>query len=441
MNKKNIIKILMVITLIGTIFPYSPILAQEEDYYSGVIQPDWLYFDVEDMNLNDNLRFTQGGVSLVNFENLGIYEDHPESNSIIFAGKLTFTAQSQMYTACTPYSIFPDIDTLHKNQYEFLYHGFRNHGFLTSYRRYHTTFNSIDKGDTFNPNYYYEQVPISVGLNPDFDSLAGTEIKGIQVSDSSYTWEVHEVKVNDLLFDKVGDYEVNFTLPEDTSVQITAVSQQDEPSDNDAYSYTTKNNLGCTITDTFNTPVQTEIRDTKPIGNRWSNTNPGIFTFNDFIELQPKVDLLQHQVSTRHISIDSNYIIFVGWNTYITKGLTTYDSDITSEEFPHIISGIIVNNWFAWKTYQIEINVLATVSLTAQEYSESLDNPIFEQGDWVWNIHQGGITQLELVEPADPLGPLFGGLFGLIGTIITVILVVVGVKYIAYPILSRKNSN
>lgn len=443
MKKTKIKFILLGIILLTFFLPmFSYSFAEEDSYYNGVIQPNWLYFNVQDSNLNDRLRFTQGGIGIKSYENLGIYDRNPETNEIIFALKTVWTAQTQIYTTGTPTSMYPNLDTYNTNSYEFLTHVFRWASVETSRNHYYSTFNSIDLGDTFDPLYFNTEIPISVGLNPDFDSLAGTQIGKTTISGSSFAWEVKRVRVDRVLMDSVGRYDVNFTLPEDTSIDITASKQDDTvPDDQHAFSQASRNNLGCTITDTLESPIQAEIRDTTPVGNTWSNLNTGVFTFNDRIELQPKVSLLQHEVSTRYMRICSNYILFFGWDNYIEQGLTTYVSDVDSTSHPHITSGVMIDNYFIWKTYEININVLSTIQLTAEEYQESLDNPIFEQGDWIWNIHQGGTTTLDIVVPQNNPWDIFGNIGAWLWTIFYIIIAIIVLRYVVPVIIPLLKKN
>lgn len=461
-NKKAYI--LLYICLLGMFAPLTPVAIAQDNNYTSIINPSWLYLDVEDSNFDDALKFTQGGVGLTEFKNLGIFSSNPDTNEVIFSGKATFTCQSQIYTTATANKVYENMDTLDYNSYSFLRYTRRIASFEQSHEDYYVTFNNIALGEAYvptqtdlfnliffgtpipsfdptkayNPQYYNIQYPITVGLSPDFESLTGKNINGIEIQGSTYEYEVKRVKVDNIDYGSLGDQNINITIPAASLVSITAVSQKDEPSNSQALKAITTYGLGAQIINSYDTPIQTDIKETTPIGHTWSNQENGLFTFNDRVEIQPQITLQQQKVKRIYAGLDSND--FFGVSYYISTGRTVYTSPDEGTE--PLTTAVIVKNHYIWKTYEVEINILSSVQLTAEEYTESLDNPFFIQGDWIWAVDQGGIDNMVLVEQPSIFPDLFGWLgniFNFIGTIITIIIISIVAIFI-FRLIRRRRS-
>lgn len=439
-SKLKITFFLIFIFLSSLCFLFKPSIAYEGE---GVIKYNWLNWNIEDSNYNDAFRINSGGLDLIDYNNLGIYQQNEADNEVIFAMSVIWGAEAQYYTACTPTAIFPDINTrTGLNNYLYLLVQYRNWGVLYDDDRYRVSINSIDVGDQYLPNRYDPTIPITVGLNPDFDSLAGTQIGSTTIQSSSYSYEVKRVKVVDVDYGNVGEYETNFTLPT-TSVHIDAVTQKGEPDSGYALEKVQNSNLGAEITDTFSTHVQSEEADTTTTGHIWTNNGEGSFSFLDWVVLKPRVELTQHRVATRYMNIEYNENSpFLPKTPSIKSGPTVIMSEPDGYR-DHVTSGIDVDNFYIWKHYEIQMNILATVRLSAEEYQSSLDNAFFRQGDWVWDLELGGTTDLTLVKQEsftifDFFGDLFSGVFGWFYTIIFIAIAVLIVYFVIRIILRRR---
>jgi hypothetical protein len=412
------------------------------------IEYDWLNISLNDDNPDDRLKFYAGGYDLFEAERLATIE-HGDGR-YTFRLKAKFGFEFVAYTAATLLDIFPEAEsTIQK--YEFLKEGeFDFFAQLVggNFRRYFTTFDHLDLGDTKNEHRYGVQIPINVDLNPDFHNFGGQEVGGLPIQSSDYVYQIKTVEVKDTSYGEIGEYRdviVNQPKEEDKFVEIDVVKTEDN-APSKFYEIVGDRDLGAYRT-TLETVQdvgegQTELIDTTPKGTTFSNQKLGAYTFQEQILLRPRVEVSRYKIINRHTWFNWNNF----WSFWYQVGDTVQDS---SPEIPYVNQKAHIYNYYIKKQYQTNIIFECNVDVQNWEkYENSLNDPIFKQGNWLWSANKGGTDELVFVAEPSPFDQFIDGVLGFIGNLfgnifawlwpIFIIIAIVLIIYFIYRFRGKK---
>lgn len=408
------------------------------------ISYDWLDVKVQDTNPDDRLRFYSGGYDLLDAENLGS-TDHGDG-TFTFQYKVHFSFETYAYTAANIRDVWPKMNAEAQQRYEFLrvrrWHDFQA---ISPWGPYYVSFDHVELGDTFNSHRYDVDVPITVGLNPDFHNFGGQKLGDIPIEGTNYLWKVKTLEIKDVDTGNIGEYKDKLTSQpsfEEQYIDIGTdeIGDAENTGKSKLQNWIASYNLGAYRISSETYSKQNEITDPgRPGGAIISNTETGEATFTDYIDLRPEVTITRNTVRVR--SIDANYHTFTWdiWNQY--EGVDVETAKSGDPGVPYVTQKTHVHNKYIYKEYETAIVFECDVNIEDfEKYESLLDKPEFSQGDWIWTSERGGTEALTLVaEPSqssqiwtnignaisDMFSGLFSGLFGGAGSIIALIVITI----------------
>ena len=195
---------------LGWFSPYDEVTITDK-----TIRYDWL-----DVNLfndpDDNVEFSKGGLKLTEFENEGIFSKDDLEHEIVYKSRATFKFEINAYTDCEIWDIYPGVDTDATMSFTYLtHHWFAWWPFGESWVIYNVHGQHVDLGNVYNPNSYDFDLPITIGIIPDFADLDGEMINGINIGSADYIYQIKVVSVDDVRDGQVGEYHDFYTDVDD----------------------------------------------------------------------------------------------------------------------------------------------------------------------------------------------------------------------------------
>lgn len=403
---------------------------------------DWLNIKVNDKNPNDELKFYSGGYDMIKAENLGSI-NHGDGQ-FTFRYKAKFGFEMYAYTTATIRDIWQNMDVNAQQRYEFLkvkvYGAFLDR--VGTWGPYHVSFDHVELGD-INRHHYDTDVPIEVGLNPDFHNFAGESIGDIKINGSNYVWKPKTLEVQNTETGKIGEYKDILTKQPSYEEQYVDIGQEyigtkEDTGKSTLQEYIAEKNLGAYRVGADTYLEQSWIHDPgKPSGAVMSNTETGTTTFNDYVELRPEVTVTRNKIKKRSFTAQYNNF----YDSY--DDISVSEQSSGEEGMPYVIQKTHAQNYYIHKEYTTNIVFECNVQIENYEESESLlSKPEFQQGDWIWTSQRGGTEELTLVsEPSagtqlwenifGAIGGFFNALFGspagIIMLVIIVIVIIVGI--------------
>jgi len=397
---------------------------------TGLIRYNWLDVQVTDSS-TDRMQFAKGGYSLNEFQNLGIYQQ--TEDSVIFKSRVGFSAVVMSYIDASITGAYKDIDLSHQQKDRFLYH--EKWSWLQFLGRdvYDATVYSIKLSDLTNRYHYSKQVPISVSIKPDFEGFGGQTLNGIEIKETQYAWEIKEVKVKDIISGECGSYQDEYTNQEVKEKQVSYKKMFDDTPDNkEAYDAVLEHDLGVFPGEYRKVTIQNEIIDTTPAGTTYTNSGPGAYIFSDLYTMRPRIEITKQQYEIRRAGIRTDYF----WQLFqvLENPNTLQRSRIAS---------VHLYNAFIRKTYEFEVNFLATVKMDAQEKETFLDNPYLRMGNWVWDAEFEGTDEVVLIDQNKSWWEqlwdnFFAHLFGGILSWVLPLLIVLGIGVLIFFYVKKK---
>ena len=459
-KKKTVaIFVMIVFSLFLSTLPTSKGIAMPSND-ENTITSDWLYLGVTDVNPNDHLKIYKGGKDLIEAANLGSIDN--KDGTFTFQYRVTFGFEIYAYTTETVNTIWPNMNDDNQINVEFL-HIARWHDIQPQPGlKYTVSFTSADLGD-INYRHYNEQIPITIGLNPNFEfhDYSGEELGDIKISKSYYDYKAKSLKVADSEWSEVGKYDDILTQPDDKDQWVDIGTDyigdpEEGVTDGQALNFIRENNLGVRRVSSF---VKTERQKLIDEGSQGSfdNTEWGKHTFTDQIQISPQVTVTKNKINRRHLYTEHHTFSWPS-NWMNTWKNWDFSSDYSGDEdVPYVIQSSHVYNYAIHKEYETTIVFQSNVEIENYEEAESLlSKPEFSTGDWIWQSERGGTEELTLVQSEQPdaedlfgmmgeavkdmfsgfLGGLFGGagdiLFIIIGIVILIIIVIVIFYYMKY---------
>jgi hypothetical protein len=410
------------------------------------ISYDWLDVTVHDNDQNDELKFYSGGYDMINAENLGSLNHG--NGQYTFRYKATFGFEIYAYTSATIRDIWENMNVDAQQRYEFLKVKVYGAGLdrVGTWGPYHVSFDHVELGN-INRHHYDVDVPIEVGLNPDFYNFAGETLGDIEIAGSDYVWKPKTLEVQNTETGKIGEYKDILTSQPTQEEQYVDIGRDhigtnEETGKSKLQDWIASKNLGAYVVESNTYVEQSWIKDPgKPAGSVMTNTQTGSTTFNDYIELRPEVTVTRNKVKKRAVSAKYNNFYDNYW------GANVVEQSSGEEGMPYVTQKTHAQNYYIHKEYTTNIVFECNVEIANYEESESLlEKPAFEQGDWIWTAERGGTEELTLVsEPSagtqigEAIGRaiggffegIFGGLFsgtaGFVLLIIIILSVIIGI--------------
>lgn len=432
---------------------------------NATVNESWIDVSLTDPNPNDKLKFNVGGEDLTKFESLGLYAKNPEANELVYASKATIGFETNIYTDVNVFDVCPDLNP----DADVTYQTFReqnNYGALyQGDQEFYVTFSTIDLGNTFNRHDYSQEFPISVNLHPDFESFDGETINGITIQTNEYKYETKTVEVSTIEEGLCGSYQDNYTGSQTFEQEIEVTASADDMNVDEYQNVADKCGGEVIEGSTRTLTVQNYITETTNIEGHNFNENTedqklGKFTFNDQARIRPSVMKKKQSIRVTAASI-LDQTDWTDWDQ-IYWGPNTYTSPTTTEfgdELNDVIKSVHVQNRYIHKEYTAQMFIFSTVQLDAETFETALEDPYFQQGNFVWDERISGTEKGTVTEPRSPLvklfeslgntisnaiGAFFGGLFsgpaGIIILIVIVIAAIIGIYLfikIGLPILRR----
>jgi len=403
------------------------------------IKSNWLYTsmgayaDKDPEDWKTNIKYNIGGKDVHAFENYGIvsYDD----TEILFKSTVQFGFEVNIYLDVDYQDIYPNIDEEKEHTLNFF--TIHNRGYFDIslfWEHYDVSYKYMDKGSVYRTHEYDGFIPITVAIQDITPPSGSISLNGISFDIPSYTYDIVEVRVDNVRDGEAGAMEDTFTNAGEIT-EGTVVTEYLNEGDTSGEQQAVKDKINewelrwtyGPIIKSSNT--QNWKKDTEPEGVAYSTITYDQDTpliFNAPVTLRPEVYQYTQKNTYRTAAIDYNVV--TGDVTSVWRGPTT-------KLAPERIVAIHTVNPFIHIEYVVDVTFYANVPSTAELTEAILGDPYLKRGDMIWDTDfTGDYDVTAIFAQYDPIqaffdyvGDLLFGSFGAIITmIITIIILVVG---------------
>lgn len=357
-----------------------------------------------------------GGQDLLSFENLGQVGYDSENNQLLYKAIGKFGFETVIYSTVSPSGVDSGFLVNKKTSVPFLWvrkFSWIGDPYMTT-TVYNIDYNEVDF-EIENTHKYTGYYPISVGIKNTQGFSGELEIGPYTFEMPAMTYDVMSLKVNDYHHSAVGLWDnefIDYNQYEEGRLTIESVTEH--TANQKVVDYiNNRANIGWKV-GPIGTPIT--LQNSMVFGDTGYSVNDGVFNLN--FGLQPKI------TETRQYN---EYTWAKIWWDYLDTWLISpsgmgFEGGPSTKPLERTVAANIENMMMYWN-FETEIHFYMTVQPDHILSAEELQEPFFEQGNWVWDTtFQGEIPTL----PEDSgVWDLLGGIFGIMWMLIIAFAVVV----------------
>lgn len=393
-------------------------------------------------------RISSGGIKLVSFTNEGKISE--SDTTIAYRAAAEFEFSLNWYTTVGIKDAFPQsnlgamksVEYVHIVKYDYIdlitrdTKGRSEFGASINYR-------SIDFGPESSYKYhdYDGDIPINLDIREDFEGreilINGRTIKNLIVES-----EIKQVIVSGVRYNTLTDYD---TIYRGNAENVGSVSvytpDQAAPSlgsgeEKAKVTQTIENlHLGGILGDrslgkTFlGGATGQSILIAQPKGTTWSPPlgSSDVFNFNLPARIRPALTYDTQTIDVRWAQLTWDYTD--GW--FSPSGVWVAQGPLTDRYVRNVATK--VTNQFCKQTFIVRVNFIASGEMIPQKEEQiDLDDPIVDEGDFIWDEDLTGTTDVEIIyyrELQDAIAAFFT-LLPFIISIIVIIVVIIAILYV-----------
>ncbi len=371
----------------------------------------------------NQIHVNLGGVDLSDFVNLGMVSYDEVNNQILYKAKTRFSGEITIHTTADIQNIDSDFSVnqitdhtyLSVDKYTWIFDPARTtHNYKVSYSEV-----EFDIENSHDYNGYY---PITVGIK-NTKGFSGELILG----DSKFEmpelqYDVMSVKILDKRWGDIGnkeDYLIDFNGNYEGKLTIEEVTQQN--ANEKVLNFINNADIGWkTGVSTGPITIQNYKIGGPQIGSLMNDMDPSAdaFTFHLNTLMRPQITQTK-----QFYSLTSASIWWDNLDTWLFSpaGMGFYWGP-TQKSYSRITS-VTAKNFFVWYDFSTDIDLYMTVQPDHILSESELQDPFYEQGDWIWDTtFMGDVPTL----PEDTgEWDLLGGIFDIMWMLIIAFAVVV----------------
>jgi len=364
---------------------------------------------ISDPNQNQ-IHLNLGGVDLLDFVNLGMVSYDEANNQILYKAKTRLSFETTIHTTADIRNIDSDFSVNQITEHTYL--GVDKYAWIfdpaRTVHKYKVSYNEV-KFDVENSHEYNGYYPITVGIK---------NTKGFsgELTLGEYTFEMPElqydvmsVKISNKRWGDIGNKEdvlIDFNGNYEGKLTIEKVTQQN--ADEEVLNFINRADIGWkTGVSTGPITIQNYKIGGPQIGSLMYDMDPSddAFTFHLNTLMRPQIT-----ETKQYYSLTSAFIWWDNLDTWLVSpaGMGFYWGP-TQKSYSRITS-VTAKNYFVWDEFLIDIDLYMTVQPDHILSESELQDPFFEQGDWVWDTtFMGDVPTLgEDTRVYDLLNDLFG---------------------------------
>lgn len=440
-------------------YSIQPVKAEDEPFQwdSVTIDSTWLavkanpFVDKHTSDGTGQFRMSSGGIKLVSFTNEGkISEDE---TTIAYGAAAEFEFSLNWYTTVGIKDAFPqsNLGAMRSVEYvkivKYSYIDiFTGKTMGRSEIKAIINYRSIDFGPESSYKYhdYDGNIPINLDIREDFEGreivINGRTIKNLIVES-----EIKQVIVSGIRYNTLTDYD---TIYQGNAENIGSVSvyapDQAAPSlgsgarKADVSAKISNLNLGVNLGDysygkTFlGGATGQSILIGQPKGTTWSNpTSSDVFDFNLPARIRPSITYDTQTINVRWASLTWDYD-----DGFLSPaGVWVAQGPLTNRYVRNVATKI--TNQFCKQTFIVRVNFIASGEMVPIEGGPDLEDPVVDEGDFIWDEDMTGMTDVEIVLYT-ALQDFFDAFFTILPFVIAIIVIIVVIVAIIYVYIQIK---
>ncbi len=358
-------------------------------------------------------RMSSGGIQLISFTNEGKISE--SDTTIAYRAAAEFEFSLNWYTTVGIKDVFPQSNLGALKSVEYVHivkfsaiNIFPPPAYLDrSDIKAIINYRSIDFGPESSYKYhdYDGNIPINLDIREDFEGreivINGKTIKNLIVES-----EIKQVVVSGVRYNVLTDYD---TVYQGNAENVGSVTVYDPDTVAPSLGTGTDKadvsqkiedlNLGVTLGDysygkTFlGGATGQSILIAQPQGTTWSPSGSSdVFNFNLPARLRPAITYDTQTLGVRWAQLTWDYHDF----PFISPaGVWVPQGPLTNQYVRNVATK--VTNQFCKQTFTVRVNFIASGEMTSDEGGDDLDDPIFDEGDFIWDEDMTGMTDVEIM--------------------------------------------
>jgi len=386
-------------------------LVQPQQYTWEWAHIDNTWLDVQVSPFHDNspgdgsgsFHMSKGGYDLKSFRNEGLISC--VNNIVIYRASAVFSFELNFYTTAGIFDCFPNanLDKMESVKYVTILKYDGNWNLVNAERLpYSIDYRTVEFGNTFLKHDYNGYIPITVDIREDWEYRPSILINGIELLNPTIESEVKTIVVSKVRSNFVGDYDDIYKGQDVKSGSVTAekVGKEDPvlfgTASQDVINKINSLNLGWSY-ESYSTGLtkQQRLLRTEPVGATYTNQESNDqCAFKLAAQLRPEITYDTQQIKVRYAEIGWDYVdtIFPVWSPACVEFVTQVEQSYKTR-----IPSVHIRNQFVHTEFDVHVNFIATAELIPEITESELEDPYFEEGDYVWDENTEGETDVDVV--------------------------------------------
>jgi len=409
------------------------------------------------------LQLYTGGQSLTNWipENIIIETD----GSLIADAYATYEADVVMYTHAEIQDIYPDVMTTWGGVIQFKDTSLK---WLTTKEYvgnwlydctpdvdYNINFKEIAVGNRYNSHNYEGNLPITFDVVIPGNFEEERMLNDVKFSRMNMTYRIESIFLKEYHHGTCGDYDIEFIgkTVDHSEIYATTIGGKTRDDKFDEYVAQVAQDMrntgvGWEQKDIYTESVQTELSDIGCSVGAGGPTRAGVCESATFdsghYQLRPRVDAKKQRIDYKYgyfaIDIDDSCwrsgpdcTGYVWWPTLVYSPARIEEAILSPGETYERYLMTKVTNQFVHMRFEIKVYFTTTAIIKYELAERILEDPVFDQGNWIMNAEIGGARTYTIVmDQGTSLWDVFSELFGEFGWIINSILIIIVVVVAIY---------
>ena len=407
-----------------------------------------------DKHTNDGtgqFRISSGGIKLVSFTNEGKISE--SDTTIAYRAAAEFEFSINWYTTVEIKDVFPQsnlgamesVEYVHIIKYEAI-DCWTGKFMKRSDIRANINYRSIDFGPESSYKYhdYDGNIPINLDIREDFEGrdilINGRTIKNLIVES-----EIKQVVVSGVRYNILTDYDTVYQGNAENVGSVSAYTPDEAaPSlgsgaEKAKVTQTIENlHLGVILGDKSLGKTFLGGATGKPIliaqsgGTIWSNPiSSDVFNFNLPARIRPKITYDTQTINVRWAQLTWDYHDWL----FSPSGVKVAQGPLGKQYVRNVATK--VTNQFCHQTFKVRVNFVASGEMVPIEGGPDLDDPVVDEGDFVWDEDMTGTTDVDIIYYRD-FQDAIAAFFTLLPFVITIIVIIVIIIAIFYVYMQIK---